>query len=141
MASTHTESDLSEFLWKINKDDPAEMYRIQRYVRTVCDKFTENDDEDFNQEDAEKFSRLIVHCDVWPSVMFSVPSLRVKTSVPRYQVEGRANIRNRSQVPNEGGGARDFLQRTLKEAGCLENDEPEPDHREKALRNRLEFRL
>jgi hypothetical protein len=36
------------------------MYRIQRYVRTVCDKFTENDDEDFNQEDAEKFSKLIV---------------------------------------------------------------------------------
>jgi hypothetical protein len=79
MAPVDTQCDLSKLL-ELNINDPADLHCFQLAVQKWCEDAVE--DENFiSEEEAERLSQLVVHPQVWPSVMFSMPALTVTTSV------------------------------------------------------------
>ena len=77
MASANTQRDLPV---DCNFDDATDMHSFQLAVQNWCENAAE--DENFiSEEDAERDSKLLVHPNVWPSVMFSMPALTVKMFV------------------------------------------------------------
>lgn len=79
MALSNTEFDVSSAI-DCNINDPADLHKLQLELESYC-QAAENNENFISEENAKQLSSYIINPKIWPSVMFSMPSLTVKTSL------------------------------------------------------------
>ncbi len=81
MASSNTEFDVSSAI-DCNTNDPADLHKLQLEVQSYC-RLAESNENFISEGNAKQLSSYIINPKIWPSVMFSMPGLTVKTSLVR----------------------------------------------------------